>query len=334
MSFRKKLISVVIATHKRPELLTATLNCLAEQTYRPFEIVIVDDGSDTTTADAVNAWKSQVRPVFDVTYQWQENQGPATARNRGVEASHGELILFLDDDDLLCPDALEHLACAIDGRQTAIAMAQYQVWEGGNPQGPLVRPRSLHSREVLRSMIQGAWFVPIHGYLFTRTALEEMGAWNPVLTSQEDDEFLLRAALAGISFCAAPKATVYYRQHYGVRRATPGKPGESVTEGLKKRMIADVMIRESVFEALRETGGVEPYRADFLLWQMRLRQRYSSVLSDFSLQSVLLDWLETDIDENMAYPIHSDECESARIVPQAQAPKLGFVREAEALYVG
>jgi len=319
LSFSKKLISIVIATYKRPELLTATLNCLAKQTYRPFEIVIVDDGSDTATAEAVNAWKLQARPAFDVTYQWQENQGPAAARNRGLEASHGELILFLDDDDLLCPDALEHLACAIDGRQTAVAMAWYQSWEGGNPQGPLVRPRSSHSTEVVRSMIQGTWFVPIHGYLFTRTALEEMGAWNPVLTSQEDDEFLLRAALAGIPFYAAPQATVYYRQHDGVRRATPGKPGESVAEGLKKRMIADLMIRESVFETLRETGGLEPYRVAFLSWQMRLQKRYSSVLSEFSPQSALLDWLETDIDESMGYPMRSNQGKSVYIVPQAEA---------------
>jgi len=299
LSLSKKLISIIIATHNRPQLLTATLDCLAKQSHRPHEVVIVDDGSDTATADAVRAWKNRARPAFDVLYKWQENQGPATARNRGLEASKGDLILFLDDDDLLCPDVLQHLSCAIEDEPVAVAMASYQYWEGGNPQGPLVRPRSLHSKEVLRSMIQGSWFVPIHGYLFTRAALEKIGSWNPVLTSQEDDEFLLRAALAGVCFLPAPDATVYYRQHDGVRRATPGKPGESVAKGLKKRMIADLTIRESVFETLGQSSPIERYRIAFLFWQMRFRKRYSSVLSAFGPQSVLLDWLEPGVDESV-----------------------------------
>ncbi|WP_416392160.1 glycosyltransferase family 2 protein [Alloalcanivorax xenomutans] len=291
MSKNNRLISIVIATHKRPRLLVRALDCIAEQTYQPREVVIVDDGSGPEVQYAVEEWQERNRPSFKVQYQWQRNKGPAAARNRGVEASSGELIQFLDDDDLMCPDALQHLASALDGRLKAIAMASYQHWEGGNPTGAVVRPQVQGAQETLRAMIQGTWFVPIHGYLFTRAALEQIGSWNPVLTSQEDDEFLLRAAMAKIPLRAAPEARVFYCQHAGPRRATPGKPGEQLLQGLEKRMYADLAIRESVFEALNQQDNVEPYGIAFALWQMRLRKRYSAVLHKLSPQSELLEWL-------------------------------------------
>ena len=291
MSHNKQLISVIIATHNRPQLLTRTLDSVARQTFRPLEVVIVDDGSGDATRQAVDDWRRQARPDFRLSYHWQENQGPATARNKGVEAGSGERVLFLDDDDLLCPGAVEHLAAALAGERNAIAMASYQYWERGNPVGALIRPRCMEPEEVLCSMIQGTWFVPIHGYLFTRCALEQIGPWNPVLTSQEDDEFLLRAALAGIALRCAPEARVYYCQHDGARRATPGKPGETVDQGLEKRMFADLAIRESVFEALGQQHDMEQYRIAFSLWQMRLRKRYSAALNKLNPQSELLEWL-------------------------------------------
>jgi len=297
LSHNKQLISIIIATHNRPQLLTRTLDSVARQTYRPLEVVIVDDGSGNATRQAVHDWGRRARPGFRLSYQWQENQGPATARNRGVEASSGERVQFLDDDDLLCPGALEYLARALAGERSAIAMASYQHWERGNPVGAAIRPRCMEPDEMLRSMIQGSWFVPIHGYLFTRSALEQIGPWNPVLTSQEDDEFLLRAAIAGIPLRPASDARVYYCRHDGARRATPGKPGETVDQGLEKRMFADLAIRESVFETLGQRQDMEQYRIAFSLWQMRLRKRYSTALSRLNPQSELLEWLGSSAEE-------------------------------------
>ncbi|WP_397473818.1 glycosyltransferase family 2 protein [Pusillimonas sp.] len=292
-----RLISIIIATHERPQLLLRTLTSVAKQTYRPLEVVIVDDGSGPATREAVQHWKKQARPEFAVRYQWQENQGPATARNRGVEAGQGELIQFLDDDDLMCPDTLAHLADALKDARKGIAMASYQYWENGNPLGACIYPEAVGAEDALRTMIQGTWFVPIHGYLFTRSALEHIGPWNPVLTSQEDDEFLLRAAMAQIPLYPAPRAKVYYCQHAGPRRACPGQPGEAVLQGLKKRMYADLAIRESAFETLSQYSDMEPYRIPFALWQMRLRKRYSPVLHKLEPQSELLEWLTSSVEE-------------------------------------
>lgn len=291
MSTYRRLISTIIATYNRPDLVIRTLDSVLGQTYRPLEVVVIDDGSEACTAHAIHAWRSRHEPDIGFVYLRQENQGPATARNKGMETCSGELIHFLDDDDLLCPMALEHLAAALRADDPAIAMSSYRHWEHGMPAGSATPPPELAPHAILAAMIQGAWFVPIHGYLFTRRAIDGIGPWNPALTSQEDDEYLLRAALSCIRFTPAPKAQVYYCQHDGVRRATPGKPGENVIAGLKKRMYADLAIRESAFEVLRDRQCLERHRPAFLRWRNRLRKRYGPICLDNHRESEVLDWL-------------------------------------------
>ena len=203
-------------------MLIRTLNNLVRQSYRPLEIVVVDDGSNKETATAVKKWRTEQLPAdIAFKYHWQINQGPATARNKGIEISAGELIQFHDDDDLMNPDAIERLAAALDRHHTAIAMASHQDWANGRVISRTTPPPKLSPMGIIESMIAGTWFVPIHGYLYTRRALERIGPWNPALPSQEDDEYLLRAALAKVDFIAAPAARVRRHSWSGARRRRP-----------------------------------------------------------------------------------------------------------------
>ncbi len=283
-------ISTIIATHNRPGFVVKTLDCLLQQTRKPREVIVIDDGSQAPTGEAIETWRRERRPGFSLIYLWQPNSGPAVARNRGVALSSGDLVHFIDDDDVMHPGALAALAAALEGDGPAIAMASYQNrWQDGTA-GHLIEPPRLGRAERLAAMIGGAWFVPVHGYLFTREAVHAIGGWNTALTSQEDDEYLLRAAALPIEFVRAPAALVYYCQHAGVRRATPGKPGESVTKGREKRLYADLAIREAAYARLRNAGLAGKYRHAFQAWQARLYERYGDFL-DEPPPSALLDWL-------------------------------------------
>jgi glycosyltransferase involved in cell wall biosynthesis len=102
-------LSVVIPTYQRPELLRRCLESLREQDLdaQRFEVVVVDDGSGDATSDVLaTAASSNV-----VALTQPRNAGPAAARNRGVQAAGGELVLFLDDDVAATSDLLAtHLA--------------------------------------------------------------------------------------------------------------------------------------------------------------------------------------------------------------------------------
>lgn len=109
VSVRRPLISVIIPTFNRSAILRRCLEHLAGQTLdaEQFEVIVCDDGSTDATAEVVR----NLRTGFNLHYLCQENTGPAAARNLGVRKATGEYILFLNDDALLAPNALEiHLA--------------------------------------------------------------------------------------------------------------------------------------------------------------------------------------------------------------------------------
>lgn len=110
---KASLVSVIIPTYNYARFIGEAIESVLTQTYRDFEIIVVDDGSTDETGDVVSRF-SEVRYIF------QTNQGIAAARNEGVRASQGHSLVFLDADDRLLPNALEagvnslndHPACA------------------------------------------------------------------------------------------------------------------------------------------------------------------------------------------------------------------------------
>lgn len=97
-------ISVVVPLYNKAEYIKDTIKSLLNQTYQDYEIVVVDDGSTDGSADVIESefCSEKIRIIK------KENGGPSSARNRGVQESKGEWIVFLDADDMLLPYALEH----------------------------------------------------------------------------------------------------------------------------------------------------------------------------------------------------------------------------------
>ena len=88
-----KKVSVIIATYNRKEHLLNTLSCFNNQSYKNFEIVVVEDGSDYNQQNDIQNLKLN----YKITYHYIKNKGRAGARNYGINNSNGEIILFFDD---------------------------------------------------------------------------------------------------------------------------------------------------------------------------------------------------------------------------------------------
>ncbi len=99
------LFTLFIPTYNRASLLPRALASIEAQTFRDFEVVIVDDGSTDQTRGLIADWRARVD--FPVRYHWQPNQGKYAAHNRGVEVARGRFFVLLDSDDRLLPKALE-----------------------------------------------------------------------------------------------------------------------------------------------------------------------------------------------------------------------------------
>ena len=109
--------SVVIPTYNRPQLLNRLLASLAEQEGDSLlEVLVCDDGSTSSTLEATLAWKDRVPGL---RHLWQEDLGfrAGQARNMGIQAAQGDVIIFVDDDVLVAPDFVERHVAAHQSSQ-------------------------------------------------------------------------------------------------------------------------------------------------------------------------------------------------------------------------
>src|ERR1700760_2541950 len=97
------LISVVIPTRNRPRMVLRAIESARRQTYRPIQIVVVVDGPDAASVEALRSVQDEHLKIVAL----QENVGGSEARNTGARESNGEWIAFLDDDDEWMPEKLE-----------------------------------------------------------------------------------------------------------------------------------------------------------------------------------------------------------------------------------
>ncbi len=102
------MISLIVPIYNKAKFLPETLNAIAKQSFRDFELLLVDDGSiDDSVAVAETVLKKS-----DLTYQIlrKENGGQSSARNYGLDRARGDYVLYLDSDDVISPDFLERLS--------------------------------------------------------------------------------------------------------------------------------------------------------------------------------------------------------------------------------
>ncbi len=108
------LVSVIIPTYNRAALVCQTIDNIFQQTYRNFELIVVDDGSTDETQARLRQYADRIRVIT------QANAGAAVARNRGIAAAHGEIIAFQDSDDLWQPTKLERQVALLQETNTSV----------------------------------------------------------------------------------------------------------------------------------------------------------------------------------------------------------------------
>lgn len=181
------LVSVIIPTYNRAEWLRQALESVFVQTWRDFEVIVVDDGSTDSSEQVVADCGDRVQ------YIRQENGGAANARNRGVTAARGEWIAFLDSDDLWLPHKLDRCMDRIrrDSKTVFVFHPMVEIDENGG----VVRGRSKRPAEgrVLDRLFAHC-FVHTPTVVVRRDVLDEAGGFDPALEVCEDYALWIRIA--------------------------------------------------------------------------------------------------------------------------------------------
>lgn len=187
------LVSVVVPTRNRLPMLRDALESVCRQTYRNWEAIVVNDGGEDISA-ALNALPLNATAKI-TCFQSPHSRGQASARNTGVGAARGDIVAFLDDDDLYKPGHLEALVAGLRGSGAAVGYTRAEaVWEQivdgkridlrRGPASPWFR----YSRALL--LVRNC--MPIDNWAVRRECFETYGKFDETLPCAEDWDLLLR----------------------------------------------------------------------------------------------------------------------------------------------
>jgi glycosyltransferase involved in cell wall biosynthesis len=201
----KYTVSICIPTYNRKEYLKETINSILAQTYKDFEIVVVDDGSTDGTEDMIK------KLDVPVTYFWQPNSGDAAARNKLIELAQGKYISFIDSDDLLMPDAIERMVRIMEAENGDVIVygSYFRIDRDGKINGRC--KRKLYSGIITRHLFETI-LVHACGSMFPTRVLRESPAFDNSLNICSDYDLWLRLSMK-YRFIALPEPTFKRRRH-------------------------------------------------------------------------------------------------------------------------
>jgi len=206
---RAPAISIVTPAYNVAEWLPQTVASALSQTWRDFEMLIVDDGSTDSTRQVALAWAG-VDPRIRVLSR--ENGGAAAARNTAIAQARGEYFALLDGDDLWHPTFLESQMRLFQARRPVDVVTGNAFNLGGVMDGRPVNPTAAACRELsLLEILDREESVFIMSIL-RRAVLDRIGLFDERLRSNEDYDLWIRAAHAGCVFLRNPAPLGHYRR--------------------------------------------------------------------------------------------------------------------------
>ncbi|MEN6291514.1 MAG: glycosyltransferase [Methanobacterium sp.] len=207
MSFK---ISVIVPAHNAEEHLSEALDSLVNQTFRDFEVVIINDGSTDQTQDIIDEYCLKYNNFKSFT---QSNLGVSGARNKGIDEASGEYITFLDADDLFSLHALEKLyeSAVKTGAELVIGISSHF---NSFTNRTHVNTVNLSKKEQIDPFDNNlVWTFSQSNKLFLREKIIETGLKFPDLKYAEDGVFVLAFEYQCSKITGCPHKVLFYRKH-------------------------------------------------------------------------------------------------------------------------
>lgn len=205
------LVSICMPAYNAEAYIYEAVNSILEQSYRNLELIIVNDGSTDRTGEIIEEIKdSRIKLIHT------NNKGQCTAANHAFYKSTGDLIKFMDADDLISNDFIQLQVNCLKGREDAVASANWGRFYKNDLKtfqlsGDIIRSdcnpidwlvTSMYNKQAM--MQCGLWLIP-------RNILNSAGLWNENLSLINDFEFFIRVLLNSKKIRFTENAILYYR---------------------------------------------------------------------------------------------------------------------------
>lgn len=205
------LISVIIGVYNGERFVARALESIARQTADSLEVIVVDDGSTDNTKTVVQRYRDPDAWRWRLRYSYQQNQGLPAAHNQGLALAKGDIVGFLDADDLWPDDKLTrqlpHLvapASAERQRPDIVLGRQRRFVDGAN-----VSPRELAQAN------DRPYHYSLGSTLFAREVFDKVGPFDESLHYNADWDWFLRARQMSVPMVVEPYVTLLVRVHTG-----------------------------------------------------------------------------------------------------------------------
>lgn len=204
---RQPFFSVIIPTHNRERFIKRAINSVLKQTCQDFELIIVDDGSRDQTKNVVSTFGNRIR------YVYQEQQGPSSARNTGIQLARGKYIAFLDSDDQFVPEKLDKNKKILEADPNTLFLYS---WYYESRKGRKIRliDNLKHYEDIRRfrkKLYKRAFTIRTSTVVIHNSCFEKVGLFNSKYRYSQDWDMWLRLSCYYKGYCQKTPLSVYRR---------------------------------------------------------------------------------------------------------------------------
>ena len=211
-------VTVIVAAYNGERFLKETLESVFAQDFETFEVVFVDDGSEDRTGEIAQS--------FPVRYVRQPNQGLPAARNAGLAVARGDLVAFLDDDDVLPPTKLSAQVRYLDEHPETGCVLGRQEWIFDGVEAPRM------ARDPVFGELGGIQLVTA---MIRRRVLDDLGGFDPSYRYAEDRDLFIRMREHGVGIAVLPEVVLHKRLH-GSNMTMDPPPTHPMLRSLREKL--------------------------------------------------------------------------------------------------
>lgn len=270
-------ISVIIPTYNRKHTLQRAIDSVLSQTFKPYEIIIVDDGSK----DGTKEWLLQNYP--SVQYIHQPNNGVSSARNKGIQISQGSWIALLDSDDEWMPEKLEYQSRFLEVNRDSSFCHTNEIWIRNGVRVNQMKKHKKYGGDIFKHCLDICRISPSSS-IINKDVFEEVGAFDESLTVCEDYDLWLRVtAKFNILFLDEPLIKKYGGHLDQLSRVPEG------IEQYRIRSLEKILSMGSLTETqFRSAKDMLIHKLNIYAKGLKKRDKYEELTST---EKKIQDWL-------------------------------------------
>ena len=207
-------VSVVIPCWNAEKWVARAIQSVLDQDYADLEIVVVDDGSTDNSLDVIRSFGGVIR------WEAGPNRGACAARNRGLEISQGQHVLFLDADDYIVGDFIRGLAEVAADREADIALGPL-VFETGDIRSPYPSHEGSNAHQIAKDILDHK-LIQTGQVLWAKRYLQTIGGWDEEIFRFQDMDVAMRGMMGEPRLAFSRSGAAIWTQYENLDRVSRG----------------------------------------------------------------------------------------------------------------